>query len=144
MRIGINGSGNIGVTVASQFISARHDVAIANSRWPGSLTALVGELDDRARAATAEEAAAFGDTVRIAIPRDAAYDLPPEPFVGKVVIDAKHLFPASLGAHCRARQRTDHLLRDGSRPTCPGAHVVKAFNTMFVRLAEPADPHTKE
>jgi predicted dinucleotide-binding enzyme len=42
MRIGIIGSGNIGATGARLFVNAGHEVAIANSRGPETLT----ELDD--------------------------------------------------------------------------------------------------
>ena len=55
MRIGIVGSGRIGATAARPFVGAGHDVAIANSRGPESLSGLVGELGDRARAATVHD-----------------------------------------------------------------------------------------
>ena len=40
MRIGIIGSGKIGATAAKLFTRAGHEVAIANSRGPGSLDAV--------------------------------------------------------------------------------------------------------
>ena len=55
MRIGIVGSGRIGATAARLFVGAGHDVAIANSREPESLSGLVGELGDRAHAATVHD-----------------------------------------------------------------------------------------
>src|SRR6185436_16275968 len=95
VRIGIVGSGNIGSTTASLFTAAGHDVAISNSRGPESLAGLVGELGNGARAASVEDAVAWGDVVLLALPWTARESLPPaEAFAGKVVIDATNAFGA--------------------------------------------------
>jgi predicted dinucleotide-binding enzyme len=140
MRIGIIGSGRIGATVARLLVSAGHEVAIANSRGPGSLTELVAELGEGARAATVAEAAAFGDTVLVAVPLHAIGDLPPAPFTGRVVIDANNYYPA----------RDGHIpeLDDGTSTSSEllaahltDAEVVKAFNTMYYKtLAAEGSP----
>ena len=66
--IGIIGAGNIGSNVAKAAIAAGYDVVISNSRGPETLTDLVAELGPKARAATAEDAAASGDFVLVAVP----------------------------------------------------------------------------
>ena len=55
--IGLIGSGNIGSTVARLAVDAGYDVVVSNSRGPETLVDLVEQLGDRARAATAAEAA---------------------------------------------------------------------------------------
>ena len=56
MKIGIIGSGNIGATTARLFAGAGHEVTIANSRGPESLTELVQDIGPQARAGTVEDA----------------------------------------------------------------------------------------
>ena len=78
MKIGIIGSGNIGGTAARLFAKAGHDVAVSNSRGPESLSSLAASIGGKARAATVEEAVAFGDVVLLALPwRDRQSFLPP-------------------------------------------------------------------
>ncbi len=132
MKIGIIGSGKIGSTTAKLFVDAGHEVEIANSRGPDSLAELVGELGDRAAAATTEEAARFGELVLVAIPLVAYDDLPADAFEGKIVVDANNYYPERDG-------RIDEL--DSDRTTSSellashlaGATVTKAFNTMNFR-----------
>ncbi|WP_219635264.1 NAD(P)-binding domain-containing protein [Nocardioides ungokensis] len=66
--IGLIGAGHIGSTVARLAVAAGHDVVLSNSRGPETLSDLVAELGDHARAATAAEAAAAGDVVVVTIP----------------------------------------------------------------------------
>jgi predicted dinucleotide-binding enzyme len=145
MRIGVIGSGNIGGTAARLFAAAGHDVAVANSRGPASLGDLVAELGHRGRAATVEEAAAFGEAVLVAIPLRAYDALPPAPFAGRVVIDANNYYPGRDG------QRAE--LDDGATTSSEllaahveGARVVKAFNTMYFETlaAEGAPDATRD
>ncbi|MEU6352405.1 NAD(P)-binding domain-containing protein [Streptomyces sp. NPDC047072] len=55
--VGIIGSGMIGGAVARLAVAAGLDVVVSNSRGPESLTGLVGELGERARAGTVGQAA---------------------------------------------------------------------------------------
>jgi 8-hydroxy-5-deazaflavin:NADPH oxidoreductase len=121
MRIGVIGGGHLGATAARLFVDAGHEVAIANSRGPESLAELVGALGDRARAATVEDAASFGDLVLLAIPFDRHRELPPAALAGKIVIDAMNDYGSSGGSSSSSELLAAHL---------PGARVVKAFNTM--------------
>jgi len=140
MRIGVIGSGNIGTAAASQFTRAGHEVAIANSRGPETLTDLVAELGNGAHAATVEDAARFGDLVLVAIPLGRIGELPPDPFAGKVVIDANNYYPSRDGQipELDADETTSSELLARQ---LPGAAVIKAFNTIYARnLAEKAQP----
>ncbi|MFZ6992949.1 NADPH-dependent F420 reductase [Curtobacterium sp. RRHDQ66] len=125
--IGIIGAGNIGGQLARLAVQHGYDVAIANSRGPETLTDLVSELGDRARAVTRDEAAAAGDLVVVTTPLAAIETIPVDPLVGKVVIDTNNYYPQRDG-HIEAlddeRTTTAELLQDH----LPGARVVKAFN----------------
>jgi 8-hydroxy-5-deazaflavin:NADPH oxidoreductase len=130
MRIGIIGSGHIGATAARLFLEAGHDVAIANSRGPESLTGLVDELGERARAATVEEAESFGELVLVAIPFGRYTGLPAEPLRDKIVVDAMNYYPQRDGSFPdldAGRTTSSELLGAHLR----GARLVKAFNTMY-------------
>jgi hypothetical protein len=93
MRIGIIGAGNIGHALAVRFAAAGHRVTLSNSRGPDTLTAVVASIQGDVRAGTVSEAARFNEVVAVAVPLRAIRDLPPEPFVGKLVIDANNYFP---------------------------------------------------
>lgn len=144
MRIGILGSGEIGGTMARLLTTAGHDVAVANRRGPASLTGLVAELGPRARAATVEEAIAFGDPlVIVAIPFGAYDTLPAGPLAGKVVVDTTNHTPSRDGAHAElesGRTTSSELIA----AHLPGARVVKAVNTLnykyLLDLARPGAP----
>jgi 8-hydroxy-5-deazaflavin:NADPH oxidoreductase len=130
MRIGIIGSGNIGATAARLFVGAGHEVAIANSRGPHTLTELVDALGGRARAATAEDAGSFGELVLVAIPFGRYRDLPAAALAGTTVIDATNYYPRRDGHFPELdedRVTSSELLA----ADLPGARVVKAFNTMY-------------
>jgi predicted dinucleotide-binding enzyme len=129
VRIGIIGAGHVGVAAARLFVDAGHEVALANSRTPESLEDVVAELGERARAATVEGAASFGEVVLVAIPFQRYRELPAAALRGKVVIDAMNYYPSRDGdfpeldsdATTSSELLAAHL---------PGARVVKAFNTM--------------
>ena len=133
MRIGIVGSGNIGSTAARLFVGAGHEVAIANSRGPQTLASFAGELGNRARAATVEDAARFGELVLVAIPLGSLRELPPEPFAGRVVIDANNYYPSRDGNIAELDDDTT-TSAELLAAHLPGATVVKAFNTMNWKL----------
>ena len=127
MNAGVIGAGRIGATAAQRFAAAGHDVAIANSRGPASLTGLAQE---RLRPATIEQAAAHGGVVLVATPL-AAYDrLPAHLLQDKVVIDAGNYYAARDG-HIGALDRDEKTSSEWLAARVPGARVVKAFNTLF-------------
>jgi predicted dinucleotide-binding enzyme len=127
---GFIGSGNIGSTVAKLAVLAGHDVVMSNSRGPETLSELVAELGPRARAATAEEAAAAGDLVVVTIPLKNYADVPVEPLRGKVVIDTMNYYPQRDGQIAELDDEsttTSELLQ----AHLPESKVVKAFNNIF-------------
>lgn len=66
MKIGIIGAGQIGGTLTHRFRAAGHEVAVANSRGPGSLGDLVRETG--AHAASADEVVRTSELVVLTIP----------------------------------------------------------------------------
>jgi predicted dinucleotide-binding enzyme len=127
MTIGIIGSGNIGATLAHLFVKAGHEVAISNSRGPASLRDLVAEIGPLARAASIEDAIAFGDVVIEAIPYGRYRDLPAAAFVGKLVVTAGNYYPQRDGEIDLAGRAQSELVAEH----LAGARVVKAFNTIW-------------
>jgi predicted dinucleotide-binding enzyme len=140
MRIGIIGAGNIGHALAVRFAAAGHQLMLSNSRGPDTLADLVASIQGDVRAGTVAEAARFGEIVAVAIPLRAIRDLAPEPFAGKLVIDANNYYPQRDGhiPELDAEQTTSSELLAS---LLPGATVVKAFNRVyFQRLLDDSHP----
>ena len=74
MRIGIIGAGNIGGNLTRRFTALGHDVAVANSRGPGTLADLAAETG--ARAVPVTEAARDAEVVIVTIPQGKVPALP--------------------------------------------------------------------
>jgi hypothetical protein len=104
-RIGIIGAGRVGHALALRFSAAGIHVMLSNSRGPESLAAPVASIQNvgvhpatssaparrgAVRAGTVGEAARFGELVAVAIPPRALPWLTPEPFAGRIVIDANN------------------------------------------------------
>ncbi len=130
MKIGIIGAGNIGATVAKLFVEANHEIAIANSRGPETLSETVAEIGGGATAATVEEAANFGEIVFVSIPFGKYKELPGNVFADKIVIDSNNYYPERDGEFAEidsGDQTSSELLQ----AHLEGARVVKAFNTIW-------------
>ncbi|MGN6252470.1 MAG: NADPH-dependent F420 reductase [Marmoricola sp.] len=139
--IGLIGSGNIGSTVARLAVAAGYDVVLSNSRGPETLSDLVAELGERARAATPEEAAAAGDLVVVTVPLKAYRSTPVEPLRGKVVIDTNNYYPERDG-HIAELDDESTTTSELLQAHLPGSKVVKAFNNIyFAFLGSLARPH---
>jgi predicted dinucleotide-binding enzyme len=130
MKIGIIGAGMIGGTLATLFTRAGHEVALANSRGPETLAETIGELGPNAHAATAADAASFGEVVVVAVPLKAYTALPAESFAGRIVVDANNYYPQRDGQiaelDAKTATSTELLARH-----LGGARVLKAFNTIY-------------
>jgi 8-hydroxy-5-deazaflavin:NADPH oxidoreductase len=130
MKIGIIGAGNIGGNAAILFAKAGHEIGIANSRGPETLTGLVSEIGGNAKAVTVDEAAEFGEIVFVSIPLGKISELPTNGFDGKIVIDSNNYYPERDGqiAELDSDEKTSsELLAEHLK----GAKVVKAFNTIW-------------
>jgi len=97
MEIGIIGSGNIGSTLAGYLTNLGHEVLIANSRGPETLTEIVAKTG--VKAATAEQAARAKDLVILAIPQKAMVNLPIDILAASkaIVVDAGNYYPSRDG-----------------------------------------------
>jgi predicted dinucleotide-binding enzyme len=139
MNIGILGAGNIGATAAKLFSQAGHDVRIANSRGPQTLASIVAGLGERVRAATPEDAVAFGDVVLIAVPWSHKEDAIPDagPYDDKIVIDAMNPYTEEFELEDLGNRTASEI----TKTLVPGARLVKAFNTIhFRRLGTEGKP----
>lgn len=139
MRIGIIGSGNIGATLARLLVDAGHEVAISNSRGPASLVALVEQLGPSARAATVDEAAAFGEVVIEAIPFGRYQELPATLLNGKILVTAGNYYPHRDGVIDLRGGNQSQLVA----AHLPGCRVVKAFNTIWYQHLQQQGDHSK-
>jgi 8-hydroxy-5-deazaflavin:NADPH oxidoreductase len=140
MEVGIIGAGRIGHALGVRFAGVGHGVMLSNSRGPQTLDDVVASIEGDGRAGTVEEAARFGDLAAVAIPTQAIRALPPEPFAGKVVIDANNYYPDPdwrLPELDADEVTSSELLAS----LLPGATVVKAFNTIYWgRLLDDSHP----
>ena len=138
MKIGIIGAGFIGRAIATHAIRLGHVVMIANSRAPETLGSTLVALG--CKGGTAEQVAAFGDVIVVAIPLKSYRSIPVAPTAGKIVIDANNYYPqrdgqiTELDTH---QATTSELLARH----LPQARVVKAFNAILQKdLAEGGQP----
>jgi 8-hydroxy-5-deazaflavin:NADPH oxidoreductase len=137
--IGIIGAGAIAQAVARHALNVGHKVTLSNSRGPETLEALVHELGPGASAGSVAEAAQ-ADAVLLAVPwphiPQALSDLPP--WGGRILIDATNHFltgPPEMKVADLGEQTGSEFVAG----LAPGAHVVKAFNTLYAQQIA-ADP----
>jgi predicted dinucleotide-binding enzyme len=133
MRIGVIGAGNIGGTLARHLVELGHQVSIANSRGPESLSALAAEIG--AKPVSVVEAARAGDIVILSIPMKAVPDLPRELFAGVpssvIVIDTGNYYPELRDGRIDAIDRG--LLDSQWVAQHLGRPVIKAFNNIYAK-----------
>ncbi|MDR6692154.1 putative dinucleotide-binding enzyme [Microbacterium sp. 1154] len=125
--VGIIGAGHIGSALARGFTKNGYDVVIANSRGPETLSDLVAEIGDSARAATAQDAAEAGDIVVVTVPLKAIADVPVAPLAGKTVLDTNNYYFERDGHIAELDEKkttTSQMLQEH----LPESVVVKAFN----------------
>jgi predicted dinucleotide-binding enzyme len=131
MRIGVIGAGNMGGTLARRLANLGHQVSIANSRGPESLTVLAAEIG--ATPVSVVDAANAGEIVIISIPTKAVADLPRELFANVpssvVVIDPGNYHPELRDGRIDAIDRG--LLDSQWVAQQIGRPVIKAFNNIL-------------
>jgi 8-hydroxy-5-deazaflavin:NADPH oxidoreductase len=135
MRVGIIGSSSLATALARRLADLGHKVTITNSRDPDELAELTSTAG--ARPTTVEDLAESSDVVFLAMPFGRYSELPPKPFIGKVVVDATDYYPQQDGPIPQideGRTTSSQLIAEH----LPGAAVVKAFNTVnLLALGEP-------
>jgi predicted dinucleotide-binding enzyme len=141
MRIGIIGAGQIGGTLARRLTALGHDVSIANSRGPETLTALAKETG--AKPVTVRDAARAGDIVIVTIPMKSIPRLPRGLFDGVpadvVVVDTGNYYPQQRDG--RIEEIEDGMAESRWTSQQLGRPVVKAFNNIYARhLLEKGKP----
>jgi predicted dinucleotide-binding enzyme len=133
MRIGVLGSGDVGRVLATGFVKHGHQVMIG-SRDPKQekLQAWVKAAGPTGSAGTFAEAAEFGEVAVLATAwsgTESALALAgPNPFDGKVVIDATNPLDFSQGAPPKLAVSGNDSAGEKVQCRLPGARVVKAFN----------------
>jgi 8-hydroxy-5-deazaflavin:NADPH oxidoreductase len=127
MEIGIIGSGHIGATLARHLSALGHQVSIANSRGPASLSALAAETG--ATAATVEQAGRARDVVILAVPQKSVPQLPRDILAAgsAVVVETGNYYPSRDG-HIDAID--GGLAESAWVARTLGRPVVKAFNNI--------------
>jgi predicted dinucleotide-binding enzyme len=139
MRIGILGAGSIGATLARRLATAGHDVKVANSRGPETVSAQA--LGTGARASMAQEAVKDVDVVILSMPqigfekaRPLVVGLPKQ----TVVIDTSNYFRQRDGVNAAieaGRVESEWIQEYFGRP------VAKAWNAIgALPFAENAKP----
>lgn len=143
MNIGIIGAGQIGGSLTRRLTALGHNVYVANSRGPETLSNLARETG--ATPVTPAEAARSGEIVIVTIPQKNIPKLPRDLFEGVpddvVVVDTGNYYP---------QQRDGRI--DGIEQGATESHwvseqlgrpVVKAFNNIYadhlLRLGRPAN-----
>ncbi|MEM9228246.1 MAG: NAD(P)-binding domain-containing protein [Pseudomonadota bacterium] len=122
MKIGVLGNGNVGGRLANLAKTCGHDVRVGSRSGDVSLV----------------DTAAHGDIVILAVHYHAASDvLTPlaDPLAGKILVDATNPLnddwsPRLLGQETSAAEEIAKLMQ--------GVRVVKAFNTIFADVMDPA------
>ncbi|HYS65960.1 MAG TPA: NAD(P)-binding domain-containing protein, partial [Paraburkholderia sp.] len=95
MKIGILGAGFMSRALATLAKQNGHEVMISNSRDPRTLISTAAATG--CAIGTAQEAAAFGEVVVVAVPFGSIHALPAAALDGKVVIDTCNYYPQRDG-----------------------------------------------
>lgn len=132
MKIGIIGAGNIGGNLTRRLTALGHDVSVANSRGPHTLTALAEETG--ATPVPVSEAARGAEIVVVTVPLKAVPDLPAGLFDGAVdgfaVIDTGNYYPQQRDGRIAAIE-DDGLTESRWTEQHLGHPVIKAFNGTY-------------
>jgi predicted dinucleotide-binding enzyme len=143
MKIGIIGAGSIGSTIARRLSRRGHDVMIANSRGPETVSSAA--LSTGARAVTAAEAANEVDVLIVSVPMNRNGDIAdhvrsaPE---HAVVIDTSNYYPMRDGS---VREFEEGLPESVWLSDLFGRPIAKAWNAITTqsfdtKSTRPGDP----
>lgn len=129
MKIGVVGSGKLGMTAVRLFVACGHRVAVSNTRGPNSMPELITTFHGQARASTTTDIGIGGDVIILALPFGRYRELPVEPFRRKIVVDATNYNPDRDGASA-ALDNDEVTSTELIAQHLERARIVKAFNTM--------------
>jgi predicted dinucleotide-binding enzyme len=131
VRVGVIGAGGLGRTLARRLASLGHEVLIANSRGPESLSALAEEIS--ATPVSVFEAAEADDIVIVAIPSKSVVGLPHGLLANVpdsvVVVDTCNYHPELRDGRIDAID--GGMLESEWVAQQLGCQVTKAFNNIF-------------
>jgi hypothetical protein len=135
MKIGILGTGDVGRALGNGFIDLGHEVMIGGrSANNEKAQAWVKSAGKKASAGTFADAAGFGEIVAIctlgAATEEVLKQAGPSNLNGKLVLDATNPLDFSQGMPPRLAINGNDSLGERVQKWLPGAHVVKAFNTV--------------
>lgn len=146
MKIGVLGSGDVAKVLAGGFLKHGHEVMVG-SRNPGKLAEWAAE-NPQGKTGTFAEAAAFGEAVLLAVKGSAAAAAlrlaGADHLTGKAVMDACNPIADAPPDHGVLKFFTgpNESLMEQLQREFPGAHLVKAFNS--VGNARMVNPDFKE
>jgi predicted dinucleotide-binding enzyme len=131
MKIGIIGAGNIGGNLTRRLTALGHDVSVANSRGPETLSDLAAETG--AKAVTVSEAAQDAEIVVVTIPQKNVPGLPKDVLdgaaPGAAVIDTGNYYPQQRDGRIDGIE--DGLTESRWVEQQLGRPVIKAFNGIY-------------
>ncbi|MFC8423083.1 NADPH-dependent F420 reductase [Streptomyces sp. NPDC057236] len=134
MKIGIIGAGNIGGNLTRRLTALGHDVSVANSRGPETLTELAEETG--ATPVRAEDAARGAEIVVVTVPLKAVPDLPSglldEAADGVAVIDTGNYYPRQRDGRI-AGIEDEGITESRWTERRIGHPVIKAFNGTYAQ-----------
>ncbi|MER8047577.1 NAD(P)-binding domain-containing protein [Streptomyces sp. NPDC094032] len=135
MKIGIIGAGNIGGNLTRRLTALGHEVSVANSRGPQTLSALAEETG--ATPVTVTEAARGARIVVVTIPLKAIPDLPVTGLFdgaaeGFAVIDTGNYYPRERDGRIAAIE-DEGLTESRWTERHLGHPVIKAFNGTYAQ-----------
>lgn len=132
MKIGIIGAGHIGGALVRRLTGLGHEVSVANSRGPATLSALAAETG--AKAVTVRDAVRDKDIVVVTIPEKSVPTLPKDLFGAArpdtVIIDTGNYYPKRDGRIEEIERGTTEsrwVAKQLGRP------VIKVFNNIYAQ-----------
>jgi hypothetical protein len=135
MKVGILGTGDVGRALGTAFLQLGHEVKMgAREASNEKSTKWAGEMGTKASHGTFAEAATFGELIVLAtlgVANESAIRMAgPERFKTKIVIDATNPLDFSRGMPPSLTVGHTDSAGEQVQRLLPGAHVVKAFNTV--------------